>query len=498
MPSLQIKAGASAQALKTVQPIWFASEQRVNNIPSARLLLSTEGNSVAALSRCEEEIALCQPGNAMTVSIERGGQWELLFKGVVVEQSLSLLKTNAQMELLIKHPLALLDSTYRSQVFSNASAESIINGLLSEQNVSCSNRAQMTTVQEQLIQFRCSDWLYVRRLVDEAAAWLLPDFDQVRIVLPSLAPMPDHTLKSTEVNRQLDSEGQSSVFEANWRFSDRYQPDKLWLTAWDIGKQDLMVARATAEQLGKDALSPAAPSPLNKATWVIGSSTSVSQDKLDGLAQSTLQHLQEVGVQGEFQLRGATRYKLGQTLALSEFGRGFDGAGIITAVSHSIDKALWKTTISLGMKGASAEMTPLSTVKGLQVGVVASFEADPNELNRLRVTLPVLGDDNNTVWARLAMPYASHDGGFYFYPNPGDEVVVGFFDDDPCFPVIVGSMYNPVNPPPVSLSQDNKLKGLAFKDKDMLLQFDTSAKTGVLRAKASVDIKADEINLITK
>jgi len=500
MPTLKIVAGADATELTTLQPMLVSTVQRVNTIPSATLLLSVEGNALDALGHCDEEVILCKPGNGITIEVEREGKWELLFDGVVVEQSLKLLKSSAQLVLVIKHRLALLDSTCVSRVFSDESANNIISGLLDEQGLKSVNQAEMNTKQEQLVQYCCSNWLYVRRLVDESAAWLLPDFEEVRIVMPTLGGVPDHTLKSNEVNRQSDSEaeGKASIFEANWGFGDRYQPEELWLSAWDITKQDLIVAMATPENLGKDALNPAAQKPLSKATWVIGSSTSVTQEKLNGLAQSTLQHLQDAGVLGEFQVRGSTSYKLGQTLALSEFGEGFDGSGIITAVSHTVDKALWKTVISLGMKGGGGGMTSLPHVRGLQVGVVAEFQDDPNDLSRVRVSLPALGKDDNTVWARLAMPYASGDGGFNFYPNEGDEVVIDFFNDDPCFPVIIGSMYNPINEPLVKASKENNLKGIAFNNKKMQIQFDTESESALLNAKAGVEVEADEIKLTTK
>ena len=46
------------------------------------------------------------------------------------------------------------------------------------------------------------------------------------------------------------------------------------------------------------------------------------------------------------------------------------------------------------------------------------------------------------VWARMAHVYATEDCGFVFYPEVGDEVVLGFFDDDPTYPVILGSLYS--------------------------------------------------------
>jgi uncharacterized protein involved in type VI secretion and phage assembly len=50
-----------------------------------------------------------------------------------------------------------------------------------------------------------------------------------------------------------------------------------------------------------------------------------------------------------------------------------------------------------------------------------------------------------------------------FRPEVGDEVVVGFFNQDPRHPVILGSLYSSKNAPPDALAEDdkeNKAKGI--------------------------------------
>ncbi|WP_230473414.1 phage baseplate assembly protein V [Dyella choica] len=419
----------------------------------------------------------------MSISIEDAGRKPaLIFSGVVVEQALELRLNKVQLTLKLKHALVSLESSCRSQVFADMSAQEIVSKLLREQDIACRDTAGMTAKQEQLIQFRCSDWAFMRSLLDANGAWLLPDPDMVRIIRPRLADTPDHTFRQSDVNSHEGRGSNAPLIEAHWQFNDQYQPKELKVTAWDIAQQHMSSATAAREKLGTQALNPAELQVLNAAPWTMGSSISVSQNTLQGTADSILQHLQEGGVQGQFKTIGTMDYQLGQTLALSGFGKRFDGLGIVTGISHNLGKAEWTTVVSLGMRNLAGALAPLPTISGLQVGVVAAFQSDPNHLERVRVSLPVLGENNNVVWARLAMPYASKEAGFHFYPEPGDEVVVGFFDDNPCFPAIVGSMYNPINKPPVPMSKENSLKGITLKKGELSLQFDSAAKSAAIVA----------------
>ena len=71
-----------------------------------------------------------------------------------------------------------------------------------------------------------------------------------------------------------------------------------------------------------------------------------------------------------------------------------------------------------------------------------------------------------SVWARLCAPDAGNQRGYFFRPEVGDEVVVGFLNNDPRHPVVLGSLYGSKNAPPDDLNKDldkNKLKGIVTK-----------------------------------
>lgn len=74
---------------------------------------------------------------------------------------------------------------------------------------------------------------------------------------------------------------------------------------------------------------------------------------------------------------------------------------------------------------------------------------DPESLHRVRVRLLNRPETPaQETWARMAMPYASHQAGWVFRPEVGDEVVVAFDRAEASAPIILGSLYNGRHEPP--------------------------------------------------
>jgi hypothetical protein len=97
---------------------------------------------------------------------------------------------------------------------------------------------------------------------------------------------------------------------------------------------------------------------------------------------------------------------------------------------------------------------------GLQIGIVKKLGPDPANDFRVFVSLPPLHDDATGVWARVATWYASDRAGAVFYPELGDEVVVGFAAADA---VILGSVYGRPRPPPIAIDNKNTRKSLVTR-----------------------------------
>ena len=121
-------------------------------------------------------------------------------------------------------------------------------------------------------------------------------------------------------------------------------------------------------------------------------------------------------------------------------------------------------------------------MNGLQIGTVASNE-DPEGEHRVRVRMPLVNEQADGVWARVASLDAGNQRGFFFRPEIGDEVVVGFLKDDPRRAVILGMLTSSAKPAPLKGSDDNHEKVYQSRT-GMRLYFNDDKKVVLLETPA--------------
>jgi uncharacterized protein involved in type VI secretion and phage assembly len=114
-------------------------------------------------------------------------------------------------------------------------------------------------------------------------------------------------------------------------------------------------------------------------------------------------------------------------------------------------------------------------VEGLQIGVVKKLDEDPDGQCKIQVSMPVSQAETDGVWARLANFYASNTFGAFFIPEIGDEVVIGYLNNDPSNPVVLASLYSSKLAPPYALTADNFTKAIVTKSQ-LKIEFDDEKK----------------------
>jgi phage baseplate assembly protein V len=88
----------------------------------------------------------------------------------------------------------------------------------------------------------------------------------------------------------------------------------------------------------------------------------------------------------------------------------------------------------------------MSQRNAVYTGVVVKPQ-DPKKLGRVRVSLPLFGEQ---LWARRATLVAGDGRGTWCVPDVGDEVLVAFENGDSRLPVVVGALWNASQRPPES------------------------------------------------
>jgi phage protein D len=180
-------------------------------------------------------------------------------------------------------------------------------------------------------------------------------------------------------------------------------------------------------------------------------------------------------VQGRARFQGNAAARPGCLIDLKGVGRRFDGPMFVSAVEHEIRDGNWTSVARFGIdakwQAQRADLVAAPTggllagVGGLQTGVVLKLDGDPAGENRIMVGLPMLQATTGGLWARLLQTQASSGFGAFFVPEVGDEVVVGFFNEDPSHPVILGSLYSSRHPSPFALTAGNNTQALVTRCK---------------------------------
>lgn len=107
--------------------------------------------------------------------------------------------------------------------------------------------------------------------------------------------------------------------------------------------------------------------------------------------------------------------------------------------------------------------------------------------------------DQNAIWARIANFYSSNGFGAVFLPEVGDEVIVGFVNDDPRHPVILGSLYSQSRAPFNYLTPEdnNPKKGIVTASGLRLLFDDQDEALSVITPNNNLIILDDSQEKIT-
>ena len=123
----------------------------------------------------------------------------------------------------------------------------------------------------------------------------------------------------------------------------------------------------------------------------------------------------------------------------------------------------------------SSPITGMVGAPGMVIGKVKQLNNDPLNENRILIEIPWPDGSTKEIWVRVATLYATQGAGTFFLPEIGDEVVVGFFNQDLNCPVILGSLIGARQTPPYAYTELNQKKAIVTREK-LKIEFDEEKK----------------------
>lgn len=207
--------------------------------------------------------------------------------------------------------------------------------------------------------------------------------------------------------------------------------------------------------------------------------------------------------QGSCSFYGSAKVVPGCIIELKGLGKRFNGNLFVGSVTHTIENNEWTTKAGAGVsclnitdeRGVVSPSASgfLPGLQGLHAAVVKKLEGDPLREYRIQIELPWMDGTNKLLWARLSTMYATNASGNFFLPEPNDEVVVGFMNEDPGHPIILGGVYGAKHKPPYEYETKNNMKAIVTREK-MRIEFDEEKKVITISTpgKNTVEISDDQ------
>ncbi|MCF6405965.1 type VI secretion system tip protein VgrG [Chitinophaga filiformis] len=418
------------------------------------------------------------PGNTISITAGYGEDTEQsVFKGVIVKQAVRLSSSKLfQVVVTCKHEAVKMTLNQKEGEFSDSTDSDVIQKIVGTYGLSVtvdSTSAQ----QEVLFQKSATDWDFILARAAYNGYITVLDDDSITIGKP----------KFTDAAVLAVGYGDGMIsFDAE--LNAEKQPPTLEAAAWDPQTLALITSSATEPSLNThgNLTAQSFSEKLSQTQLKLISSTPLPQADLKSWADSTLLRMRMNAMKGTVSFIGNALAKPGKTLELSGVGDRFSGTAFIIAVRHAMEEGLWKTTVRFGapdkpiFEKEQFSYTPangqMPAIHGLQLAKVVKISEDPASQYRIQVKPASNAADQKGIWARLASYYATSSAGSVFCPEVGDEVVVGFLESDPRFPVVLGSLFSKSNVPPLTQADEkNNVKALYTRSK-LQLNFDDDKK----------------------
>ncbi|MEP6466958.1 MAG: type VI secretion system tip protein VgrG [Parafilimonas sp.] len=475
--------------------------KEVNKIPFAKLIIY-DGNAAAQDFPVSNEATFI-PGTEIEITAGYHLDETSIFKGIIVKHSLKIRNNSSPALLLDCRDKAFEMTIARKNKYFNDSKDSDAVDVIAT-TYGLDTVIEDTSVQlEAIVQYDCTDWDFIISRMEANGKFCFVDGGKLT------AKKPDFSSSTV-----LDVVFGSTMLEFDADLDARNQYQSLKANTWDHANQNITTVDAQEpgfEENGNIGSSDL-ESVLNITEYDLYSGENVTENELQNLADARLLKARLSRLRGRVRFRGFAQINPGDLINIGGVGDRFNGKVFVSGVRHEIANGIWNTDVQFGVTNepftkqpdvnASPAANMIPAIQGLQIGVVTDIESDPDSQDRIRVRLPIIDANEDGVWSRIACLDAGNNRGTFFRPEIGDEVIVGFLNNDPRNPVVLGMLNSSAKPAPLQGSNQNDEKGyvsrsgmkMIFNDDEKSLKIETPAGKKVTISEADAVMTLEDEN----
>jgi Rhs element Vgr protein len=461
----------------------------VNRISGATVVLNDGESSSENFELSSGDLFV--PGNEIEITAGYQSDEELIFKGIIIKHSIKIRSAASYLILECKDPYVKTTIGRKSKFYVDSTDSEIIEQIADEYGLE-HDIESTNSVHPEIIQYNASDWDFI--VTRAQANGKLCFLEEGKLIVK--AP----TLDSTEVETVAFG---SSMLDFDGEIDSRNQVSNVSSYTWNSTDQEMSIVEANNPnvELNGNLTSDVLSEVIGLDHLELKHGGKLDDVELQNWADAKLLYQQLSKVRGRVKFQGIPAVKPDTILLLEGVGDRFNGPSYITGVLHTLGDGNWKADAQFGLNPKwfsetydincmpAAGLVP--AIKGLHVGVVSQLQDDPDGAERTLVRIPIVDGEEQGLWCRSASLDAGNNRGSVFRPEIGDEVIVGFINEDPNDAVMLGMLHSAANPSPIPASDDNNEKGFITRS-DMKFIFDDDKISMTLETPSGKKITLDE------
>ncbi len=467
--------------------------KEVNRIAIAKIILR-DGD--AALSNFEvSDTDDFLPGKTIKIKIGFDSTNAQQFKGIITKHAIKIKESGAaELQIDCCDEAVRMTIGRHSNYYENITDSQVFDELIGQYSGLQSDTQTTDITHKELVQHSMTDWDFMLLRAEANGMLVHVNDGNIKINTPDTSPSP-----------VLEVTYGTSIIEFEAEMDARYQWKNVAATSWDYTNQNLFTSETseanTFKQHGNVSSSQLANT-INLNKYSLQHSGHLQEQELKTWVEGVMMRSRLAKIRGRARVTGFSGIKTGDMLKLSGVGKRFNGNAFVTAVTQTVADGTWYTHIQFGLDPQRfSHIHPdaddllsgglLSSIHGLQVGKVVQLENDPDGEDRILVKIPIIDNNAEGIWVRIACLDAGQNRGTFFMPEIDDEVIVGFINGDPRHAVMLGMMHSSAKPVPISITDTNHEKGI-FTRSNMRIHFNDDTKTITIDTPAGNSIKLDE------
>ena len=454
----------------TIQVVSMSVSKKVNKVSTARIVIK-DGSS------CEESFQVSDgdfftPGRKIEIQAGRGGTSTVVFKGIVIKIKVKAGQSGSRLTVECKDECLKMTVGRKNQFYKDKTDDEIIKAVLGKYGL-VGKLDKSKVKHKSVAQNNVSDWDFILSRAASNGMLVVPDDGKVNLISPDDNKEPVvslvHGSTVVEFEAELDAKDQYPKVKATAAGS------QVSSNSSPLQEMGNLAGKVLSKVLGLD-------------NFELRHGADMPKQELQAWANSTMLKSRLAKVKGRAKFKGFGAVKPGDVVGLNGVGERFEGKAFVTSTQQSFESSSWTTSAEFGLDqkewsgggggggvGGGAEEQAselLQASKGLRTATVLGLLG-----SRILIDIPIIGTISQGYPAKHAVLEAGFGRGTYFPPKVGDEVIVGFINQDPRKPVVLGSVFR--GSPPLHTGMAREYKGFVT-DKKLRLVFDDKQKIIVI------------------